>query len=166
MLQNQYFLATHGSRNAQNQVRMPFLKSEQAKKQARNRTPRGLKNAWKHVVFATCNSSIKTKKNALCFGWNWNTKKRAKTRCFRWVFKARMPRESSQKSFGPARCLGIRQKWDLGAWKNVQGLRPNLEKRVKTHGFRNISKKGMKSELKRIWKTKQRRRGRTNAKNA
>ena len=36
-------------------------------------------------------------------------KKRVKTRCFRLVFEARMSRESFQKSFGPARWLGIRQ---------------------------------------------------------
>ena len=37
-------------------------------------------------------------------------KKRVKTHCFRLVFEAWTPRESSQKSFGPARWLGIRQK--------------------------------------------------------
>ena len=69
------------------------------------------------------------------------SKKRMKTHCFWWVFEAWTPRKSSQKSFGPARWFGIRQKWDLGACKHAQGLRPNLEKRVKTRGFRNVSEK-------------------------
>ena len=37
-------------------------------------------------------------------------KQRVKTRCFRRVFEARTPRKSFQKSVGPARWLGIRQK--------------------------------------------------------
>ena len=39
------------------------------------------------------------------------------------------------------------------------------KKRVKTRGFRNISTKARKSKLKRVRKTKERRRGQRNAKN-
>ena len=47
---------------------------------------------------------------------------------------------------------------DSGSPKKASHSRPNLEKRVKTRGFRNVSKKAKNNEKKQRWKTKDSRR--------